>query len=110
MFRRVEDVSLGQFELIGAAIQAVGAIGGAFITADATKYAAKQQAKAALMVTLAQQKAELEAQRAQLEAANVAQVSETERAQVSAKTITAGIVAFTLVALAGAAVYVATQD
>lgn len=109
MFHRV-DSALGQFEIIGAAIQAAGAIGGAFITADATKYAAKQQAKAMLMVELARQKAELEAQRAQLEASSVAQIQETERTQASSKTITFAIVAFTFVALAGAAAYVASQD
>lgn len=53
-------ISAAAAPVIGAAFQAGGAIGAAMISADASKYAVRQQTKADLQIALARAKSELE--------------------------------------------------
>ena len=101
---------LGQFEIIGAVIQAAGGVASTLITVNAAKYAAKQQAKAQIMVALAQERAQLEALKAQAKTAEVAQQEETQRTVATTGAVSSGLVAVAVLALLGIAGYVALRE
>lgn len=76
---------LGQFGVLqavatvtGAAFQAGGAVGAALISADAQKYAVKQQTKSEMQIALARAKADLEIAKATVES-NVEIAKETTK-------------------------------
>lgn len=120
MFVRLDD-SLGQGEilafvapLVGAAIQAGGAVGASLITADAVKYQAKQAAQTQRMLALSQEKIALEQVKAELESTKLTQAGETERTQAVAGTVTSSVgpvvLTVTVLGLAAIAVYVMVKE
>jgi hypothetical protein len=93
------DAGLGQFTIFqgvatiaGAAITAAGQVGSAFIAADASKYAVRQQTKADLGVALARAQADLKIAQVQAQettdVTTVTQQETTKRAQITAQTET----------------------
>lgn len=100
--------------IISAAITATGGITSSFITADANKYAAKQQANAQILVGLAQEKAQLEAVKAQA-LTNTVQAQEGTQQTVAVTQAVSGtlsnpIAAVTILAIVGIAAYVALKE
>ncbi len=90
------DAGLGQFTIFqgvatiaGAAITAAGQVGSAFIAADASKYAVRQQTKADLGVALARAQADLKIAQVQAQettdVATVTQQETTKRTQITSQ-------------------------